>query len=88
MTTWTHKVVKQQRGSTGQWNVIYPAAMTTDSVYEAIAYAMAFQAAQETAGVVGTRITVQTRWGCGDPTKEPAAWIWNICRRLKIKLWM
>jgi hypothetical protein len=58
---WTHKVVKQQRGMKGQW-FAYPAAMT-GSEDEARKYASEFASSQRDAGVVGTRITVQTRGG-------------------------
>ena len=60
--TWTHKVVKKQRGMQGEW-FAYPAAVTFSAESEARQYAQAFAASQSAAGVVGTRITVQTRGG-------------------------
>lgn len=60
MKNWTHKVVKKQRGMRGQW-FAYPAAMTTDSEQAAKEYAAQFADAQRSAGVVGTRIVVETR---------------------------
>jgi hypothetical protein len=50
-----------QRGTDGQW-FAYRAAMT-GSREECIAYAREFAAEQREAGVVATRITVQTRAG-------------------------
>lgn len=60
MKNWTHKVVKKQRGMQGEW-FAYPAAMTTDSEQSAKEYAEQFAAEQRAAGVVGTRIVVETR---------------------------
>ena len=60
MKNWTHKVVKQQRGSQGEW-FAYPAAATFAGLGEAVAYAEAFAADQRENRVKGTRITVQTR---------------------------
>ena len=57
--TWTHKVVKTQRGHQGQW-FRYPAAMT-GSLVEALAYAHQF--AHEQRAVGGTRILVIARKG-------------------------
>jgi hypothetical protein len=57
---WTIKVVKSQRGGQGQW-FRYPAAVTTTSEADAIAYAEQFAAEQQ--GVPGTRILVLARKG-------------------------
>lgn len=57
---WTVKVVKSQRGGQGQW-FRYPAAFTSASESDAIAYAERFAAEQ--AGVGGTRILVLARKG-------------------------
>jgi len=57
MATWTHKVVKLQRGEAGQW-FAHRAAMTGTEA-EARQYAARF--ALEQRGVPGTTITVQTR---------------------------
>lgn len=57
---WKFKVVKKQRGMQGQW-FAYPAAMTTESESEAREYAEQFAAEQRAAGVLGTRIVVETR---------------------------
>lgn len=61
-TTWTHKVVKNQRGMQGKW-FDYPAAATFSSEAQARQYAEIFAAEQTAAGVVGTRINVLTRGG-------------------------
>lgn len=82
-TTWTHKVVKTQRGMQGEW-FAYRAAGTFGSEADARVYAEAF--AHEQAGVAGTRITVQTRGrrvvasytfaqcACGEATGEACNW--------------
>lgn len=57
--TWTHKVVKKQRGGQGQW-FAYPAAKTGTEA-ECREYAERFAAEQ--AGIGGTRIVVLTRGG-------------------------
>lgn len=62
MKTWTYKVVKMQRGMDGRWHS-YRAAGTFGSELEAREYAEAFASDQRVAGVVGTKITVQTRGG-------------------------
>ena len=59
--SWTHKVVKKQRGMQGQW-FAYRAAMTGTEA-DCRAYAASFAAEQRAAGVVGTRIVVLTRGG-------------------------
>ena len=59
--SWTHKVVKQQRGTKGEW-FSHSAAMT-GSEQEAREYAESFAKNQRDSGVVGTRITVQSRGG-------------------------
>ena len=59
-TAWTHKVVKAQRGSQGQW-FRHRAAFTSADEAAAVAYAERFAADQ--VGVPGTRILVLTRKG-------------------------
>lgn len=59
-TAWTHKVVKAQRGSQGQW-FRHPAAFTASDEATAVTYAERFAADQ--AGVPGTRILVLARKG-------------------------
>lgn len=61
MKNWTHKAVKMQRGSAGEW-FSYPAA-TTGTEEECRACAERFAAEQTAAGVVGTRIVLLTRGG-------------------------
>ena len=55
---WTHKVVKRQRGTNGEW-FSYPAAATFCAESDARVYAARF--ADDQRGVGGTRIVVQTR---------------------------
>ena len=59
MKNWTHKVVKKQRGMQGEW-FAYPAAMTGTEA-ECRKYAEQFAASQRVAGVVGTKIVVESR---------------------------
>ena len=59
-STWTHKVVKAQRGSQGEW-FRYRAAATFGNETDARQYAEQFAAEQ--AGVGGTKILVLTRKG-------------------------
>ncbi len=57
--SWTHKVVKKQRGGDGKW-FAYPAAFTGTEA-ECRDYAMRFAGKQR--GVAGTRIVVESRGG-------------------------
>jgi len=64
--TWTHKVVKEQRGMRGEWFRHKAAKTGTESACRE--YAEEFAAQQQIAGVVGTRIRVLTRGSKGVAT--------------------
>jgi len=59
MASWTHKVVKSQRGMDGKWFV--QSSKTFAGEQAAREFAERFAAEQQAAGVVGTRINVLSR---------------------------
>jgi len=59
MASWTHKVVKSQRGTNGRW--FAQSSQTFANEQSAREFAEKFAAEQREAGVTGTRINVLSR---------------------------